>query len=212
MHIAEPQRSPVYAVGSDMLNPSRLRHARHRGTSLVEVLVTLVILAFGLLGVAGLQTKMSLAEMESYQRSQALLALADMTERMSANTAQTTSYLNAGTIGTGDAQPTDCTGIATGPNRDLCEWSNSLKGASEQKSAANVGGMVRAVGCISQIQAYNPALGVCSAGIYQVSVAWQGMSPTATPALACGQGTFGANEAYRRVIAAAVTVGTKSCY
>jgi type IV pilus assembly protein PilV len=194
-----------------MLNPSSLRHARQHGTSLVEVLVTLVILAFGLLGVAGLQAKMSLAEMESYQRSQAILALTEMTERMNANTAQASSYLNAGTIGTGDTQPPNCTTLS-GPTRDLCEWSNSLKGASEQKSAAKVGGMVGAVGCITQLQAYNPALGVCSAGIYQVSVAWQGMNPTATPALVCGQGTFGANEAYRRVIAATVTVGTRSCY
>jgi type IV pilus assembly protein PilV len=192
-----------------MLNTSRPGHASQHGTSLVEVLVTLVILAFGLLGVAGLQTKMSLAEMESYQRSQAILALTEMTERMSANSAQATSYLNAGTIGTGP--PTNCTTLS-GPARDLCEWSNSLKGWSEQKSAAPVGGMVGAVGCITQLQAYNPALGVCSAGIYQVSVAWQGMNPTAKPALACGQGTFGANEAYRRVIAAAVTVGTTSCF
>jgi type IV pilus assembly protein PilV len=194
-----------------MLNPSRLRYTRQRGVSLIEVLVTLLILAFGLLGVAGLQAKMSLAEMESYQRSQAILALTEMTERMSANAAQATSYLNAGTIGTNDTQPANCTTIAQGATRDLCEWSNSLKGASEQKSAGNVGGMVGAVGCITQLQAYNPASGVCSAGIYQVSVAWQGMNPTATPALACGQGTFGANEAYRRVIAAAVTVGTTSC-
>jgi type IV pilus assembly protein PilV len=195
-----------------MLNPSRPRYARQHGTSLIEVLVTLLILAFGLLGVAALQAKMSLAEMESYQRSQAILALTEMTERMSANAAQATSYLNAGTIGTNDTQPPTCTAIAPGPTRDLCEWSNSLKGASEQKSAANVGGMVGAVGCITQLQAYNPASGVCSAGIYQVSVAWQGMNLTAKPvALACGQGSFGANEAYRRVIAAAVTVGTTSC-
>jgi type IV pilus assembly protein PilV len=194
-----------------MLNPSPLRYTRQRGVSLVEVLVTLLILAFGLLGVAGLQAKMSLAEMEAYQRSQALLALSEMTERMTANSAQAASYLGAGTIGTGDTQPATCTAIAQGATRDLCEWSNSLKGASEQRSAANVGGMVGAVGCITQLQAFNPAVGVCSAGIYQVSVAWQGMNPTATPALACGQGSFGANEAYRRVIAAAVTVGTKSC-
>jgi type IV pilus assembly protein PilV len=197
-----------------MLNPSRPRYARQHGSSLVEVLVTLVILAFGLLGVAGLQAKMGLAEMESYQRSQALLALAEMTERISANAAQATSYLNLGTLGTGDTQPANCTTptLLTGPALDLCQWSKSLKGASEQKSAANVGGMVGAVGCITQLQAYNPALGVCSAGLYQVSVAWQGMSPTATPALACGQGSYGANEAYRRVIAAVVTVGTTSCY
>jgi type IV pilus assembly protein PilV len=194
-----------------MLNPSQTRYARQHGTSLVEVLVTLVILAFGLLGVAGLQAKMGLAEMEAYQRSQAIEALTEMTERMSANTAQAASYVIAGTIGTGDIRPANCTALS-GPTRDLCEWSNSLKGASEQKSAANVGGMLGAVGCITQVQAYNPALGVCKAGIYQVSVAWQGMNPTATPALACGQGTFGANEAYRRVIAAAVTVGTTSCF
>jgi type IV pilus assembly protein PilV len=195
-----------------MLNRSRPRCARQHGTSLVEVLVTLVILAFGLLGVAGLQAKMSLAEMESYQRSQAILALTEMTERMNANAAQAASYVTAGTIGTGDTQPLTCTAIAQGPNRDLCEWSNSLKGTSEQKSAAPVGGVVGGVGCITQLQAYNSALGVCSAGIYQVSVAWQGMNPTVRPALACGQASFGANEAYRRVIAATVTVATTSCY
>ena len=194
-----------------MLILSPTRYARQHGTSLIEVLVTLVILAFGLLGVAGLQAKMGLAEMEAYQRSQAIQALTEMTERMSANTAQAISYVTAGTIGTGDAQPASCTGIAAGPNRDICDWSNSLKGANEQNATGKVGGMLNAVGCITQVQAFNPALGVCTAGIYQVSVAWQGMNPTATPALACGQGTFGANEAYRRVIAAAVTVGTKSC-
>jgi type IV pilus assembly protein PilV len=194
-----------------MLNPSRLQYTRQHGTSLVEVLVTLVILAFGLLGVAGLQAKMSLAEMESYQRSQALMALTQMTEFMSANAAQATSYLIAGTIGTGDTQPTNCTTITPGPIRDLCEWSNSLKGASEQKSALNVGGMVGAVGCITQLTAANPALGVCTAGIYRVSVAWQGMNPAPTPALACGLGSYGAYEANRHVIAATVTVGTTSC-
>ena len=193
-----------------MLILSPTRYARQHGTSLIEVLVTLVILAFGLLGVAGLQAKMGLAEMEAYQRSQAIQALTEMTERMSANTAQAISYVTAGTIGTGDAQPASCTGIAAGPNRDICDWSNSLKGANEQNATGKVGGMLNAVGCITQVQAFNPALGVCTAGIYQVSVAWQGMNPTATPALACGKGSFG-NEAYRRVIAAAVTVGTTSC-
>ncbi|HEX8782882.1 MAG TPA: hypothetical protein VF764_05895, partial [Steroidobacteraceae bacterium] len=63
-----------------------------------------------------------------------------------------------------------------------------------------------------QLQAPNPALGVCSAGIYQVSVAWQGMAPTATPVLACATGQYGANDAYRRVIAATVSVPTTSCF
>jgi type IV pilus assembly protein PilV len=99
--------------------------ARSRGVSIVEVLVTMVILAFGLLGVAGLQTKIGAAEMESYQRAQALLALSLMTERISANAAQAANYVTAGTLGTGDAEPVDCTTIAQGPNRDLCDWSNA---------------------------------------------------------------------------------------
>jgi type IV pilus assembly protein PilV len=195
-----------------MLNRWPSRWEDQRGTSLIEVLVTLVILAVGLLGVAGLQAKISVAEMEAYQRSQAVLALTDMTERIGANRTQAAGYVTAGPIGTGDAQPADCTTIALSPARDLCEWSNSLKGAGEQKLAANVGGMVGAVGCITQKQAANTALGVCKPGVYQVSVAWQGLNPTATSGLTCGQGSFGANDAYRRVIMASVSVGTTSCY
>ena len=195
-----------------MLSIQCLSAARARGTSLIEVLVTIVILAFGLLGVAGLQSKIGVAEMESYQRAQALLALSQMTERLSANTAQAASYVTAGTVGTGDAQPADCSGIAAGPNHDLCEWSNALKGASEQRSGANAGGMLGARGCITQLQAANPALGVCTAGVYQVSVAWQGMVATATPTLACGTGLYGASDGFRRTIAATVSVGTTSCY
>ena len=185
-----------------------------RGSSLVEIMVTLVILAFGLLGVAGLQTKVGVAEMESYQRAQALLALSQMTERMSADTSQAGSYLSATPVGTGDTQPTDCGGIAPGPNRDLCEWSNTLKGPTENSAAgASTGGLSGGRGCITQLQAPNPALGVCSAGIYQVSVAWQGMAPTGThPGLACATGQYGANDAYRRVIAATVYVPTTSCF
>jgi len=195
-----------------MLRIQYVSAARARGTSLIEVLVTIVILAFGLLGVAGLQSKIGVAEMESYQRAQALLALSQITERMSANTAQVAGYVTAGTVGTGDAQPADCSGIAAGPNRDVCEWSNALKGASEQRSGANAGGMLGARGCITQLQAPNPALGVCTAGVYQASVAWQGMVATATPALACGTGSYGASDAFRRVITTTVSFGTTSCY
>lgn len=185
---------------------------RQQGTSLVEVLVTLLILAIGLLGVAGLQAKVSVSEMESFQRSQAVLALAEMTERIGANRAQAASYVTGGTIGTGDSQPSSCTGIAAGPNRDLCEWSNSLKGAAEQRLSSNIGGMLGARGCITLVQASNSALGSCTAGVYQVSVAWQGTVATSSSALACGQGSYGSNDAYRRVVAAQVTVGTTSCY
>ena len=186
------------------------------GTSLIEILVTLLILAFGLLGVAGLQSKMSLAQMESYQRSQAILALEQITERIDANRSQAANYVTAGTIGTGDSQPSSCTGLSLGPARDLCEWSNTLKGASEQKSNSNVGGTLAARGCITQLQAPNPTVGACTPGIYQVSVVWQGMNATAAPTLACGQGLY-SSENTRRLITTRVVIavqesdGTTSC-
>lgn len=182
---------------------------------MVEVLVTMVILAFGLLGIAALQTKVGVAEMESYQRAQALLTLSQITERMNANPAQTAAaaYVTAGTVGTGDAQPADCTGIAQGANRDLCEWSNALKGASEQSAGAKVGGMQGARGCITPVQPFSSVLGACSAGVYQVTVAWQGLVPTVAPAaLACGAGSYGGNDAFRRVVSATVSVPPISCY
>ena len=54
------------------------RASRQAGTSLVEVLVTIVITAIGLLGLAGMQSRLQTSEMESYQRAQALLLLEDM--------------------------------------------------------------------------------------------------------------------------------------
>ncbi len=58
---------------------------RQRGFTLAEVLVSLVIFAFGMLGVAGLQV-VSLASMDSAQyRSVATLKAAEMAERMRAN-------------------------------------------------------------------------------------------------------------------------------
>jgi type IV pilus assembly protein PilV len=58
------------------------RHAR--GITMIEVLVTIVILAFGMLGLAGLQNKVNIGMLESYQRSQAVILLNDMAERMKA--------------------------------------------------------------------------------------------------------------------------------
>src|SRR4026209_1446790 len=51
------------------------------GFSLVEILVTLVIVMIGLLGLAGVQMRAHQAEMESYQRAQALVLVADMVDR-----------------------------------------------------------------------------------------------------------------------------------
>ena len=197
-----------------MLKRYPLRYRRQHGVSLLEVLVTIVILAFGLLGLAGLQAKIQLVEVESFQRGQAILLLNDMSERISANRTFAANYVSATTVrGTGDSQSATCASETIGLNRDLCQWSNALKGSSEQKSGSNVGTMTGGRGCIRLVQAADPTPGTCTPGIYEVTVAWQGLHKTITPASTCGKESYGSgsDDAYRRAISARVSVGLTGC-
>ncbi len=182
-----------------------------RGITLIEVLVTATIVSFGLLGVAAFQIKASLGEQESYQRGQALGVMNDMMERLKTNSGNGGAYVVNGSLGTGDAQPSDCSTLAIGAPRDLCEWSRALKGDSEKSGSANAGGMTAGRGCITLQQAANPADGFCTPAIYRVAVAWQGSHSTRTAADTCGKGAYGADETMRRVIFAQVVVGLPTC-
>ncbi len=193
---------------------------QQQGTTMIEVLVTIVILAFGILGLAGLQSKIFTAEMESYQRGQAVVLMNDMVERINANRNAAASYVllpevappgAPATLGTGDSEPADCSTQPAGAARDQCEWSNALKGAAEASSGTKVGAMIGARGCVTKIQAEDSAPGVCLPGIYRVSVAWQGLNATAVPSSSCGKNSFGGDDRYRRVISTRVSVGLSSC-
>jgi type IV pilus assembly protein PilV len=60
-----------------------------RGFTLIEVLVTLVVVSVGLLGFAGLLTNSIAANRQAYMRSQASILAHDLSERMRANRAGT---------------------------------------------------------------------------------------------------------------------------
>ena len=197
---------------------------RQAGMTMLEVLVTLVILAFGLLGLAGLHIKIQTLDMEAYQRAQAILLLRDMAERIKANGANAASYERAA-----DAVPPhygtdwdrtfpnthECAdpSTTTWAEKDICAWDDTLKGASESSSGTKVGAMIDTRGCIRQITAPDPTAGICQPGIYRVSVAWQGLFATTAPVagLSCGATKYGANEAIRRVISNDIAVGLPSC-
>jgi type IV pilus assembly protein PilV len=153
-----------------------------RGVSLIEVLVTMVILAIGLLGLAGLQVRLQSSELESYQRAQALILLEDMANRLSANRANAAAYVTTETnfLGIGDSQSASCSG--SGLSFDLCQWSNALKGASEQSSSStNVGAMIGARGCIEDLGTGDQFI---------ITVVWQGMTPLSAPVSNCGAGLY----------------------
>jgi type IV pilus assembly protein PilV len=184
---------------------------RQRGTTLIEVLVTIVLLAFGLLGIAGLQAKAQVGTIESYQRAQAVVLLQDMRARLSSNPDNADNYLTAAPLGTEDSEPADCSTVAAGAERDKCEWSNALKGAAELDGTAKVGAMTGARGCIERLQMKDESRGVCRPGVYRLTVAWQGMHQTRPPSLACGAGEYGKDDGARRAISVRVSIGLPHC-
>lgn len=198
-----------------IFKPTVRRH-RMRGVTLIEVLVTIVILAFGLIGLAGMQSKFTMGTLESYQRAQAVILLNEMIERMNANRSNADSYAsNSAILGNGHTDPSDCsTVVPTGTQnalaaRDLCEWSNALKGMSvTSASNANTGAMMGAHGCITRVQAPSTVTGSCLPGIYQVVVEWQGVHQTKAPSVQCTSGT---SDGYRRAISSLITVAQTSC-
>ncbi|MHB8493643.1 MAG: type IV pilus modification protein PilV [Casimicrobiaceae bacterium] len=212
---------------TDRSSPRSRRISRQPGFTMIEVLITLIVLALGLIGVIGLQARGQQAELESYQRGQALALLQDMVDRINTDraAAHSLSYVTASPVGGGGVALTSCTGL-TGAAYDLCDWGNELNGAAESTSGTTcttsagsgcIGAMLGARGCVAYDNAteLTDTTGAAEpgTGIYTVTVAWQGLAPTAAPPsnLTCGQNLYPAgstaNDAYRRVVMATLRIG-----
>lgn len=189
--------------------PRRASPAASRGVTMMEVLVTLIIVTLGLLGAAGMQARLQVAEMESYQRAQAIVLLQDMVDRISANRRNAASYDTTtlgSTLGTGTTL--DCTpatiAAATAAVKqaltDACEWSDALLGAAETSGGNKVGAMIGARGCVELTVATMPREA-------KISLVWQGLNPTRAPlSTTCGSGSF-TDDATRRAMIALIKVG-----
>ena len=221
MRKRRPQRSANDGSDSMLIVSKNVypRLAREVGTTLLEVLVTIVIMASGLLGLAALQVTLALAEAESYQRAQAILLVNDMVERITTNRREAVNYVSTSFYGVTNlsppAPPVPCSALTpTQVTRDLCDWSRSLQGAAETKTVASetksVGGLKDGRGCVETVQAEDASAGVCVPGVYRVTVAWQGANRTTEPAVACGSGLYGGT-GYRRAISTLVSIGLPSC-
>ncbi|MDH3319246.1 MAG: type IV pilus modification protein PilV [Betaproteobacteria bacterium] len=192
------------------------RRSRERGFTLLEVLVSLLILVIGLLGLIGLQAQAQIATFESYQRGQALIMVQDMADRIATNrgaancyvittdTANGTPYLGTGYSGT----PVCTAAVGTAATRavadsDLQAWNNALQGAAETSGIGQIGGVLGARGCVSFDAATNS---------YRVAVAWQGSAATVAPtagdaAATCGKNLYG-SDAQRREVSVTVRIAT----
>ncbi len=198
-----------------MLVTSAPRRTPGSGFTMIEVLVTLVILMIGLLGIAGLMAQGQRTSFEAYQRQQALALASDMAERIKANrpgvdaTLVTTTYAAAVPLATPAGTGTRYTALTTGTITncmttnctttdavayDAALWDGLLSGGAAETETATgnaLGPLLNPRGCIESI-----ASTVCPActgnaasrqETYRISVAWQGNFATAAPAnSACG--------------------------
>lgn len=179
---------------------------RQRGATLIEVLVTLLVLAFGLFGLVGLQARLQASEMESYQRSQALILLNDMANRIAINRRVAASYATSAPLGGTDACPT---GTGTRQQIDAREWCNALQGAAEFSGNDKLGTVIGGRGCVEDM----------GNNEYLVTVAWQGLGPISAPpaGVACGKDLYDGgtgskciNDLCRRTVTTLVRIGSLS--
>ncbi len=108
----------------------RRPHHRQRGTSLIEALVALLVLALGVMGMAAVQTRALTTARTTNQRAVAIQAAEDLQDRIQANAdlrhrpALVNPYVT--TWGSPPAAGTDCSSTPCGGTPlatfDLMQW------------------------------------------------------------------------------------------
>lgn len=124
---------------SPALRPAAIDPARQQGSSLLEVLVTLAIVAVALLGTAALQAKALQLNQGGQFRAQAVFLVADIAERMEANKAA--AVAGAYVLTSGDTPPslvTDCStavcSSSTLATYDILQWQAAVAAVLPQGS------------------------------------------------------------------------------
>jgi type IV pilus assembly protein PilV len=130
---------------------------KRNGFSLIEVMVSLVILVIGLIGIFNLHIISKQGSFESFQQTQASYYANDIINRMRLNRSQLSSYGTASGIsysGTSLTVPSKlCTGASLcSPAElkvwDVYDWQTEFIGSYEKYSGVNVGGLDTPVACI----------------------------------------------------------------
>jgi type IV pilus assembly protein PilV len=182
-----------------------LKSPRQSGFGLVEVLVTVLILAVGLLSAASLQLLSKRSNYDAAQRTTAAHLAQDLLERMRSNSAALIDYVPVGSLGgdtLGDAPAVDCSDPGTDcapadlAGYDLWQWEDLLDGELENAGGAAAGGLSSPTACVS-----GPAFG--GTGTYSIAIAWRGMTEIADPEVddcGAGEGKYGDDDRYRRVL------------
>lgn len=187
------------------MNHSAAKSTIQSGFSLIEILVSMLVISLGVLGMAGMQITAKRAGFEAVQRTSATSLATDLIERMRSNPEALTSYVTTG-IGGGSivSEPTpDCSDDGTNgcsatelATHDLWEWEQAIDGATETRV---VEGDTLAVGGLSDPTACVEVDG----GAVTISIVWKGYQSLSNPSSnACGSGLgkYGEEDAKRQLL------------
>jgi type IV pilus assembly protein PilV len=186
-----------------MMPPSTSRRrasAAQRGFSMIEILISLLITAFGLLGLAAFASKSTAMGVDAGQRARAATLLNDMASRIANNKPNAALYASAVVVHGAPPPPplSVCKAEATLAARDLCEWGRLLAGANDAGTTDNAA-FLGFRGCVTQPNALDP--------VFVITVAWGSLSPGIPPADLCAANAFG-DDSQRRIIRSQVRVAT----
>jgi type IV pilus assembly protein PilV len=180
-----------------------------RGFSLIEVLVSTLVISVGALGMAGLQVTAKRAGYEAVQRTTATSLTTDILERLRANPSNLAGYAASGLGGgsiTSEPSPA-CNNVTTAncsaaelAAHDLWAWEQAIDGATElSASDAAVGGLLNPTGCIT-----------VNGRAVTIAIAWEGYQELGNPGSSncgAGAGKYGDNDARRQVLVVNTYVG-----
>lgn len=189
-----------------------------RGFSLVEVLIALLVLSFGVLAALGLQVVATTNVQNANQRTIAVHLAHDLLERVRSNPSPAANqvYLSKtldkeiGGSSFGTVSPVSCTqGSPCDADdlalNDLWQWEQMLDGYQQVESingeSVPQGGLVDPAACLS-----GPSAG--GDGLYQIVIVWRSTSESANPwfndhnidTCANGLDRYGPGNIYRRVL------------
>lgn len=182
-----------------------------RGFALIEVMVTVLVISFGLISLAGLQLATKRGGNSSFQRSIALSLANEMLERISTNATVAGSYttgLNGplGAASLGVAPPTNCQLARCTPlemaNWDRWNWERRLDGFNiTSPDASAAAGLIEPRGCVvfTPTDAAEP-----NTGVVRVIVSWRSLTDTVDQATAvdvtCGATGAGTDASRQQVV------------
>ncbi|MEM1110584.1 MAG: type IV pilus modification protein PilV [Pseudomonadota bacterium] len=190
--------------------------ASSRGLTLIEVLVTMVILSIGLLGIVSLHATSKTAQYEAIQRARAVSLADGLLEKVRANPAAMTSYVTGlSPVGSGSLSTpsVSCDSATCTPAQlaawDMWAWERALDGSqvrvTQDAVTTNTAGFTSPRGCV----VFTPFAGNTRTGQLSILLQWRGLHDesdgVAAGDSACGGASAG-SDPYRRQVAVSTFV------